>query len=59
MTIPNERWRAVKMAQDLLHEIGYGPAPVPDLRERAQRILRHYPTDYEADMAQRREEEKP
>lgn len=52
MTIPNERYRAIKQAKKLMEElVDPGKTPrVPSLvRERARGALRHFPSDYELD----------
>ncbi len=50
MTLPDERYRALKQGKKLLEELcDPGRTPrVPSLvRERARGALRHYPSDYE------------
>lgn len=50
MTLPDERFRALKQSKKLLEELcDPGKTPrVPSLvRERARGVLRHYPSDYE------------
>ena len=50
MTIPDERYRALKQGKKLLEELcDPGRTPrVPSLvRDRARGVLRHYPSDYE------------
>jgi hypothetical protein len=50
MTLPDERYRALKQGKKLLEELcDPGRTPrVPSLvRDRARGILRHYPSDYE------------
>ena len=51
MTLPDERYRAVMMADRLLREIAYDRAATPRIpqavRDRAKSILRHYPTEYD------------
>lgn len=52
MTIPHERYRALKQAKKLMEElVDPGKTPrVPSLvRERARGALRHFPSDYELD----------
>lgn len=52
MTLPDERYRALKQGKKLLEELcDPGRTPrVPSLvRERARGALRHYPSDYELD----------
>jgi hypothetical protein len=50
MTLPDERYRALKQGKKLFEELcDPGRTPrVPSLvRDRARGILRHYPSDYE------------
>jgi hypothetical protein len=50
MTLPDERYRALKQGKKLLEELcDPGRTPrVPSLvRDRARGALRHYPSDYE------------
>jgi len=50
MTLPDERFRALKQSKKLLEELcDPGRTPrVPSLvRDRARSVLRHYPNDYE------------
>jgi hypothetical protein len=50
MTMPDERYRALKQGKKLLEELcDPGRTPrVPSLvRDRARGALRHYPSDYE------------
>ena len=50
MTLPDERYRAIKQGKKLLEELcDPGRTPrVPSLvRDRARGVLRHYPNDYE------------
>ena len=56
MTIPSERWRAVKDAEALLWAMADGQRVTQRHRRLALSILRHYPTACEADMAEKREE---
>jgi hypothetical protein len=52
MTLPDERFRALKQAKKLLEELcDPGRTPrVPSLvRDRARGALRHFPSDYELD----------
>jgi hypothetical protein len=52
MTLPDERYRAIKQGKKLLEELcDPGRTPrVPSLvRDRARAALRHYPLDYEID----------
>lgn len=52
MTLPDERYRALKQAKKLLEELcDPGRTPrVPSLvRDRARGALRHFPSDYELD----------
>jgi hypothetical protein len=52
MTLPDERFRALKQGKKLLEELcDPGRTPrVPSLvRDKARAALRHYPSDYELD----------
>ena len=52
MTMPDERYRAIKQGKKLLEELcDPGRTPrVPSLvRDRARAALRHYPLDFEID----------
>ena len=52
MTLPDERYRALKQGKKLLEELcDPGRTPrVPSLvRDRARGVLRHFPSDYELD----------
>ncbi len=52
MTLPDERYRALKQGKKLLEDLcDPGKTPrVPSLvRDRARAALRHYPQDYELD----------
>lgn len=50
MTLPDERYRALKQGKQLLEEL-CNPSCTPRIpnlvRERARGALRHYPSDYE------------
>lgn len=54
MTLPDERYRAVRMARQFLQEL-CNPEKTPRvpgiIRSQARGILRHYPSDYEMDRA--------
>jgi hypothetical protein len=54
MTLPDERYRAVRMARQFLLEL-CSPEKTPKvpaiIRNQARGILRHYPSDYEMDRA--------
>jgi len=50
MTLPDERYRALKQGKKLLEELcdpGKTPRVPSIVRQRARGVLRHYPTDYE------------
>jgi hypothetical protein len=49
MTLPDERYRAVKWAEGFLKRLAGGEIPrVPKaVRDEARSILRHYPSDYD------------
>lgn len=52
MTMPDERYRAIKQSKRLLEELcDPGKTPrVPSLvRDRARTLLRHFPSDYDLD----------
>ena len=53
MTLPDERYRAVKYAQDFLSRLAGGQyARVPKaVRDEARSILRHYPNNWDMDRA--------
>jgi hypothetical protein len=52
MTLPDERYRAVRMARQFLLDL-CSPEKTPKvpaiIRNQAKGILRHYPSDYEMD----------
>ena len=53
MTLPEERYRALKQGKKLLEELcdpGKTPRVPSVVRDRARSILRHYPLDYELDV---------
>jgi hypothetical protein len=50
MTLPDERFRALKQGKKLLEELcdpGKTPRVPSIVRDRARSVLRHYPHDYE------------
>lgn len=50
MTLPDERFRALKQGKKLLEELcdpGKTPRVPGIVRQRARGVLRHYPQDYE------------
>lgn len=52
MTLPDERFRALKMGKKLLEELcdpGKTPRVPSIIRQRALTALRHYPSEYELD----------
>jgi hypothetical protein len=52
MTLPDERYRALKQGKKLLEELcdpGRTPRVPSLIRDRARAALRHYPNDYELD----------
>ena len=52
MTIPLERYRALKQGKKLLEELcdpGRTPRVPSQVRDKARSILKHFPTDYEID----------
>ena len=53
MTLPDERYRALKQAKKLLEELcdpGRTPRVPSLIRDRARGALRHFPTDWEIDL---------
>lgn len=56
MTLPVERYRALRTGKKLLEELcdpGKTPRVPANIRDRARQALRHYPTDRDIDeMAQ-------
>ena len=55
MTLPDERYRAVKFAEQFLSRLAGGQyARVPKaVRDEARSILRHYPSEYDMNRAAR------
>ena len=53
MTLPDERYRAVKWAESFLKRLAGGEIPrVPKaVRDEARSVLRHYPSDYDMNRA--------
>ena len=53
MTLPDERYRSVKYAQEFLSRLAGGQyARVPKaVRDEARSILRHYPNNWDMDRA--------
>jgi hypothetical protein len=52
MTLPDERYRALKQGKRLLEELcdpGKTPRVPSIIRDRARAALRHYPSEYELD----------
>lgn len=50
MTLPDERFQAMKLGKKLLEELcdpGKTPRVPSIVRDRARGVLRHYPNDYE------------
>jgi hypothetical protein len=53
MTLPDERYRAIKQGKKLLEELcdpGKTPRVPSIVRDRARSILKHFPTDYELEQ---------
>ena len=53
MTLPDERYRALKAGKKLLEELvdpGKTPRVPSIVRDRARAALRHFPQDYEIDL---------
>ena len=55
MTLPDERYRAVKFAEQFLSRLAGGQyARVPKaVRDEARSVLRHYPSEYDMNRAAR------
>lgn len=53
MTLPDERYRAVRLAEQFLSRLAAGDIPhVPQVvRDEARSILRHYPGQWDMDRA--------
>jgi len=52
MTLPDERYRAIRQGKKLLEELcdpGKTPRVPSIVRDRARGALRHFPSDYELD----------
>ena len=52
MTMPDERYRAIKHGKKLLEELcdsGRTPRVPSMVRDRARGVLRHYPSDWDID----------
>lgn len=57
MTLPDERYRAIKQGRKLLEELcdpGRTPRVPSVVRDRARGALRHYPNDWELDAISHR-----
>lgn len=56
MTIPSERTRAVRLAGELLVALSdpkQTPGVPKQIRDRARRLLRHYPSQFDLDESAR------
>lgn len=56
MTLPDERYRAIKQGRKLLEELcdpGRTPRVPSIVRDRARGALRHYPSDWELEAISR------
>ena len=55
MTLPDERYRAVMWAKSFLQALAYDKTQYPrmpnDVRRKAQSILRHFPSEYDMQIA--------
>ena len=55
MTLPDERYRAVRSAERFLREVAFDTKKYPNVstavREEAASILRHFPQEYEMKKA--------
>ena len=56
MTLPDERYRALRQVPDTLIELAFKPGPVKkrDLRRLVSILLKHYPSESEIDELARR-----
>lgn len=57
MTLPDERYRAIRLGRKLLEELcdpGRTPRVPSIVRDRARGALRHYPSDWELEAISRR-----
>ena len=56
MTLPDERYRAIKWAEEFLKQVanpkGYARVPT-HVRNEARSILRHFPSDWDLDRIER------
>jgi len=54
MTLPDERYRAVRWARELMYDL-MDPKKTPGvpktIREQARSVLRHYPSDWDIDRS--------
>ncbi len=53
MTLPDERYRAVKWARDFMYELcdpNKTPGVPKTIREQARSVLRHYPSDWDMEQ---------
>ena len=54
MTLPDERYRAVRWAREFMYEL-IDPKKTPgipkNIREQARSVLRHYPSTYDMSVA--------
>jgi hypothetical protein len=53
MTLPDERYRAVVQTQKFLLEILSTPRVPKAIKDRARSMLRHYPSEWDMQMAAR------
>jgi len=52
MTLPDERYRAVMMARKFMIDImNHRSGLSKEMKEEARAVLRHYPSEYDLDMA--------
>jgi hypothetical protein len=58
MTLPDERYRAVLCTKNFLRELAFDRKRYPrlslEVRQRAASLLKHYPTDYDMQVATER-----
>jgi hypothetical protein len=53
MTLPDERYRSILLAERLLLRIAAGEGNVEEVREEARSILRHYPGQWDLQQLER------
>jgi hypothetical protein len=53
VTLPDERYRSILLAERLLLRIAAGEGSVEEVREEARSILRHYPGQWDLQQLER------